>query len=131
MSYEDNLPPGCRLSDLPGCSRQDEINQGWFEERDHFEGWLDWLSDDDQAADDFQYYCYKNFWNVLKEDFAAQLHPDAAIEIDADQNDPMGGNNWDLWPMFLFLVLDKKRLEVLVEAYVNSNRDEFEDWVLR
>lgn len=99
-----------------------------IEALDDFAGWLEWLQND-TAAENFSIYCLDNFWNILKDDFKQHLHPEAVNEIEKDTADPLG-NYWHLWNMFLFLVLDEKKLEILVNAFVNSNRYEFEEWCI-
>lgn len=90
---------------------------------DNYAGYCNWLSCN-ITNEKFELYCFDHFWNQLKDEFESLLHPDAV-----DPNDPLG-DNWPEWSLFLWVVLDHKRLEILMRAFVNSNRDEFEAWVL-
>ena len=127
MIFYDNLPPGVTNSMLPGCSRKDKENSRRIEDYDNFDGWVQWL-EDEQVGADFEEYCIEHFWNVLRKDFESQLHPDTLKET--NDQDPLG-DSWPLWSMYLFLVLDQKHFEVLLSSFVESNRDEFEGWVLQ
>lgn len=129
--YDDNLPPGVTPSMLPGCSKQDEINERKLDRADNYDGWLSWL-DEDKVKRWFEDYCVENFWNALGKDFLAQLHPDvraAASRRLLDQDDPIYGIELE-WSLFLWMVLAKDRLKILVTAFVESNQDKYDEWVL-
>jgi hypothetical protein len=123
-----NLPPGCRESDLPGCSREDERAEAMLEEMDNYEGWLLWLQSAG-VVEDFEIFCFDKYWSELKEDFAKNLHPATASELDLDPEDPIG-DNWPVWSLFLFIVLNEKRRRELVEEFVGENRRDFEEWAI-
>jgi hypothetical protein len=106
------------------CAEEEKVSRQ-IETYDNFDGYMQWL-EIPRVGTDFEIFCLDHFWNVLSEDFKAQLHPDAVKEMTSDSP----GDNWPYWAMFLFLVLDRERLEVLVTAYVNSHRDEFEQWAV-
>lgn len=97
-----------------------------IEEYDDFAGWLEWLSQD---PEDFEIWCFENHWNALKWRFARELHPDAVSELDQNPDDAMN-DNWALWNLFLFKVLDDKTLEPIVEKFVQLNRKNFEEWCI-
>lgn len=121
MSYNDNLPPGCSESDLPGNRPEDIRYERLIEEMDNYDGWVKWIEEDD--AQKFEEYCFENFWNVLRVDFESLLHPESI-----DKEDPLGDNEL-AWSLFLWLVLSEERRNILVEAFIDSNRDDFERWV--
>lgn len=121
----NNLPPGCRESDLPGCSSEDDTIEQMIEEVDNYEGWMTWL-ERPRVAEDFENFCFEKYWPELKEDFAKNLHPEVAAALE-DPNDPMG-DNWPIWSLFLFLVLNEDRRKALVEEFVQAQRGRFEQW---
>ena len=108
--------------------REEEKNAKIIEEYDDFDGWMQWL-ESDTASEDFEIFCFDKHWGALKESFANNLHPTAAAELDSDPDDPMG-DNWALWSLFLYLVLDQKTLEPLVAQFVELNREAFEEWCI-
>ena len=122
-----NLPPGCRESDLPGCSKADEISEQLLESWDNYEGWAEWIGCNSRRLNEFEEWVFDNFWAQLKEQFVALLHPDDALLRDAD--DPIG-DHLEKWSLFIWKALDPERREVLVRSYVDSNRDEFEQWAV-
>lgn len=128
MSYDSNLPPGCRISDIPGWRKEDEKAEALLEEVDNYDGWLGWL-ERKQVAEDFEIFCFDKYWSELKEDFSKNLHPKAAFELDLDPEDPMG-DNWPVWSLFLFLVLNEDRRKQLVTEFVEDHREEFEEWAV-
>lgn len=127
MSFS-NLPPGCRESDLPGCSREDERAERMIEEVDNHDGYMTWL-ERDRVAEDFEIFTFDKYWSELKEDFARNLHPETAAELDADPEDPMG-DNWPVWRLFLFAVIGEERRRELVSEFVREYRGNFEEWAV-
>jgi hypothetical protein len=118
MSYADNLPPGVTPSKLEIC----------FQERgeyDNYIGYRQWLESSDRVVADFENYCEIHFWNQLGEKFLSLLHPDTLGRMDKDYPLENLGTEWAL---FLWKVLDRGKLRTLIEAYVRSKRDEFEEW---
>jgi len=124
----DNLPPGVTTSMLPGCSRKEELIERILEESDNDEGYRQWLDQDKEAKADFEEYCFLHFWGTLKEDCLGLLHPDDMATIDPE--DPLLGRD-DLWTLFLWTALDKPRLDILIESYLQSHKDGFYDWVFK
>lgn len=96
------------------------------EQWDDYAGWRQWLDSDPKALEDFEVYAQEHFWNLLGEDFLSQLHPDAAVAAADDLS-----TQWSLWQLFLWVVLEEERLRILVESFVDSNRDDFLGWIFQ
>ena len=84
-----------------------------------------WLSSEPIRSKEFEFYVIEHFWGLLGEEFKALLHPQAVASAE-DYYDTLQNE----WSLFLWLVLSEDRLEILIRAFVDSNRDAFEEWVL-
>lgn len=94
-----------------------------IEQYDNYEGYRQWLDADDECAGKFEHYVLYNFWNMLGDEFKSLLHPEAA-------NSYLNGSPGisEEWSLYLWLVLDESRLKILIRAFVESERDAFEEW---
>ena len=120
-----NLPPGCLSSDLPGNSDNDARIERLIEEADNIDGFRDWVNED-KVIHNFESWVYEHFWNALKEDFLKLLHPEQAkLAEDGELY------NLDVqWSDFLWDVLPKEHMDILIKAFVESNRDSYDRWVI-
>ena len=89
-----------------------------MEAHDNYDGWIAWAN---VCKVEFGEYAFEHFWNQLKDDYNALLHPN-------DRSDEEPGGPLDSWENFLLEILEPSRRRVLVEAFVDSNKDEFEQW---
>ena len=124
MSYDDNLPPGVTPSMLPGCSKQDEKNERALSNFDNQEGWRHWIESSATVTEDFEIYCAAHFGILLIHSFIPAVGLD---EIPTVDNLPQKFRKE--WGKYLWSLPDNL-LQVMIEAFVESNHDAFEGWVL-
>lgn len=125
--YGLNLPPGVTESMIPGNRPEDHRNERLVEDYDNADGYLEYVQEADRGgvADLFEEYCAEHFFNTLKDKFEALLHPDVKL----DPVDPLA-DHWEEWGLFLWVVLDRERLDVLIEDFIETDRDAFEQWIV-
>ena len=121
----DNYPPGVTESMLPGNSDNDARLERLLEEADNMDGYQYWISQD-KVTHDFEDWVYEHFWNALKEDFLKLLHPNQAKLAEDGELDGLNVQ----WSSFLWMVLPKKRMDILIQAFVEGNRDTYDQWVI-
>lgn len=88
--------------------------------KDNMDGWIEWIERDNVL---FGEYCFEHFWDVLRDDYNALLHPEQRRPD--EPNGPDGS-----WEVFLLTILEQSRRKVLVEAFIDSNLDDFEQWAI-
>ena len=122
---DSNLPPGCNEKNLPGCSDNDARLERLIEEADNIDGYREWIVQD-KVTHDFEDWVYEHFWNALKEDFLKLLHPDQAKVAEDGELDGLNVK----WSSFLWLILPKERMDILIQAFIEGNRDSYNQWVI-
>ena len=74
----------------------------------------------DREADFFD-YVWEHFKDIVKE-FESNLHPNVLLDDDVDTQD-------DLFGMYLWHVLDGRKLAILCRSFCESNWEEYKDFV--